>query len=1769
MNTNIIKRIGIITLILAVGVALVAFKVDAQDADEEQFIFTESGMIDEEGYYPDESFMPGEQTQAQQPEYVPGEILVKFKEGADPASVLQEVGISAESIDRIHSTAPAVARHKSNLLKEKKLEKDSSGWYWYRGKQYKEVAEVSEEELFDDAYEQMEPVEKSLYRSYKLMLADGQDVEEVVSMLGSDTNIEYAEPNYKYNTLVIPTDPRFNEQWGLHNTTQTGGTDDADIDAPEAWDIATGWEDIVIAIVDTGIDYNHEDLAENMLANPDEIPGNNIDDDGNGYIDDIYGYDFCNNDSNPFDDHGHGTHCAGIAGAVGNNGIGIAGVAWNCKIMALKFLSARGSGSCSDGVASIIYAVDNGADVISNSWGGGGYSQTLNDAIDYAHSQGAVLVAAAGNSNTSSIHYPAGYTNMISVAATNHDDQRASFSNYGNWVDVAAPGRNILATVPSSGSCGNRSGYRLLSGTSMACPYVAGLCALILSENPEYTPEEVKALMIANADPLTDTGLGAGRINVNNTIEAVISIENFRMDIENQQHIHGYVDITGTVIAHGGAYFDRYELSYAPQNNPEDDTVIMSSISQKQDEILGSLDTATIPDGRYILTLKMFTRNPDREFTSRKLVWLDNYNDPPSFAGLNDKGVVIGKTLEFQLPVRDEDNYVYRDEYVFRIEGRLPPGATFDTETGEFSWIPQDYDKGNYNVTFTLMAGPYTISESINIATVFIEETQITFWGPPPYYLNSGGNRNPAIYGDKIVWEKWVPSWRPRACCNIHMYDISTGVETQITSYDRGHVSGGTFGRACRPDIYEDKIVWQNETGNQKDIYMHDLSTGITTQITDDRRIDRDPAIYGDKIVWCAGYLNFEMNVYMYDISTGETQQITSGEGCRRYYPDIYEDKIVWQDKRSGNFDIYMYDLSTGEETMLPVDGQYRSVSQSNPAIYGDRVMFQDERARHYYRPSSQINYDIYMYDLSTGEEIQITTNWADQTGPAIYGDKILYQDSRDTADVNNRSYAVYMYDLLTGVETQISPPRGSDSWPFGIKNLDPAIYGDTIVWRANRFPAKDNTDIFMTVTYFGPQINSVSATTIAPGDTIAIHGGNFAYTKNERMYVEFPQGLRANVESWSNAEITCVVPEGAVSGELKVVTPGGESNGIRITVEAGANLPQPPQELTARLLDHTVGGWGRAIGLTWKAGIGPAVDNFLIMASIDGGILQEIENVSGDSRGHILEQAQEGRAYQFYIIAQNSRGQSGHSNAVRMNTPPFLPEIRTCDSIKESGELVSVTGRYFGQHNDICKIKLYPTTGNTPYVISPDTWRNINLVNCRATFYLPTDVPKGIYQLSVINSAGESNRLAIEVIAPYISSITSYAALGEVIIIRGENFGRRGLVIFHDNKRQSGNNIIGWSDTQIRCKVHPRTESGPVKIMTLPARQLSNSADLEIEAPEIVSITPSAALGEVITITGNRFGARKGQVIFYNNKPMGGNNIVSWSDTQIQCKVHIRAESGLVKIKTLPERQFSNEVNLNIATPEITSVTSPAALGEVITITGNRFGTRKGQVIFHNNKRQGAGQITSWSNTQIMCKVHNAAATGPVKIMTLPSRQLSNTVDFEVATPSIDSITPSAARGEVITLTGNRFGTRKGHVVFHNNKASAGARIVSWTNTEITCKVHPAAITGPVKIRTIPARQLSNTVNFALAPPQINSVSPTQGSFNTTITITGEHFGSFVRGCRITFTRGRGTVNAAGVNGRTWINNQIICKVPRAATTGNITVITPAGRDNRSFTVR
>ncbi len=262
--------------------------------------------------------------------------------------------------------------------------------------------------------------------------------------------VAYAQPNYLHSVAAMPDDPRLPELWGMDNTGQTGGVEDADIDAPEAWDTQTGSNEVVVAVIDTGVDYRHPDLAENMWVNTGEIAGNGIDDDENGFVDDVYGYDFFNYDGDPLDDHSHGTHCSGTIGGVGDNGIGVAGVAWDVRIMAVKFLSADGFGDTWGAVEAINYADMMGADIMSNSWGGGPWEQVLYDAIANTD---ALFVAAAGNDSMDADSfgfYPSGYDlpNIVSVGATDHNDDLAWFSNWGKTsVDVFAPGDEVLSTV--------------------------------------------------------------------------------------------------------------------------------------------------------------------------------------------------------------------------------------------------------------------------------------------------------------------------------------------------------------------------------------------------------------------------------------------------------------------------------------------------------------------------------------------------------------------------------------------------------------------------------------------------------------------------------------------------------------------------------------------------------------------------------------------------------------------------------------------------------------------------------------------------------------------------------------------------------------------------------------------------------------------------------------------------------------------------------------------------------------------------------------------------------------------------------------------------------------------------------------------------------------------------------------------------------------------------------------------------------------------------
>ena len=357
---------------------------------------------------------------------------------------------------------------------------------------------------------------------------DDADATSIVAEYSKLPEVEYAEPNFEIelsevsegNPLipVLPHDPQFNEQWALANSGQRGGTQGADISATLAWATTTGDDDIVVAVLDSGVDYRHEDLEKNMWTRPANMAP--YQDAELGTVDDENGFNAIVNDSDPMDDNGHGTHCAGIIGAEGENNLGIAGVNWHVKIMPLKFMSAGGFGTTKDAIEAINYVIERkkagvNVRVISASWGSTMKSRALEDVIRKAYENDILFVAAAGNASTNNDrrpHYPSSYNvpNVISVAALDRNDQLARFSNYGaKSVAVAAPGVDILSTW-----LGNN--YEEKSGTSMATPVVSGVAGLILAENPRMPVDELRKKILAAVDPLPvlkGKTVSGGRIN--------------------------------------------------------------------------------------------------------------------------------------------------------------------------------------------------------------------------------------------------------------------------------------------------------------------------------------------------------------------------------------------------------------------------------------------------------------------------------------------------------------------------------------------------------------------------------------------------------------------------------------------------------------------------------------------------------------------------------------------------------------------------------------------------------------------------------------------------------------------------------------------------------------------------------------------------------------------------------------------------------------------------------------------------------------------------------------------------------------------------------------------------------------------------------------------------------------------------------------------------------------------------------------------------------
>ena len=489
---------------------------------------------------------------------------------------------------------------------------------------------------------------------YLLEIDAGTDVEEMAEEYSKLAEVEYAEPDYSVELHAVPDDPWYTQQWALNNTGQghyhvdrfpgsnndvlitVSGTPDADIDAEEVFvNKPDNTATVVVAIVDTGIDWDHPDLASVVWHNPNEISDNGIDDDHNGYVDDIVGWDFSGNaaglpvtqDNDPTDTFGHGTHCAGIVAAAINNAVGVAGVVPDAQIMGLDFYPGL---SFSNGALAIVYAADNGADIISMSWGGIFASTIIQEALDYATSRGLVLVASAGNDGKERVNYPASYPNVISVGATTSLDHVATFSTYNDFLALSGPGQAILSLRADSTDMYTKYGepnvhiidnlYYLADGTSMAGPYVAAVAAYMRSISPGLSPNKTRQILQTTADDLVDpygTGdnlvgwdrySGSGRVNL---LAALGQTPAVRAEISapgNFDLVSGNLPISGSA---DGGDFDYYILEYSSGTQAALWTRIDSSGAPVSDNLLGSLDCSVLADGDYIIRLRVGNDNMD------------------------------------------------------------------------------------------------------------------------------------------------------------------------------------------------------------------------------------------------------------------------------------------------------------------------------------------------------------------------------------------------------------------------------------------------------------------------------------------------------------------------------------------------------------------------------------------------------------------------------------------------------------------------------------------------------------------------------------------------------------------------------------------------------------------------------------------------------------------------------------------------------------------------------------------------------------------------------------------------------------------------------------------------------------------------------------------------------------------------------------------------------------------------------------------------------
>ncbi len=782
---------------------------------------------------------------------------------------------------------------------------------------------------------------------------------QVLADYHADPNIEVVEPNYlaELTASATPNDPfwlssgnvnsRIEDLWGLKR-----------IDAEEGWGFTTGSEDIIVAVIDSGVDYRHPDIKDNIWTNPGEIPGNGIDDDGNGYIDDYYGWNFGDNNNDPVDHIGHGTHVAGIIGATGNNELGVVGVSWQGKVMALNVHSgAEGSFSLVAIVRALQYAADMGAKISNNSYYGIGRSRAIVDAIKYQHNKGMLIVASAPNLPSYTIldYDPSALDLVISVDTIDFNmyfPRRGEPHQRADKIELTAPGESILSLKSAiSFDCPPNynlkiANYCIMTGTSMATPHVAGLAALIWSHNPNLTNEEVRQLMRQGSEdigpPGKDIDTGYGLINIFNSLKladdhkqagtrplAPIITEPKSRTIQTDS----IVNLKGKIT---GSNFSRHTVEISRQMGT-------SSDSPK------TLEWVNVP-----------VSGSTQPLSNNSLLARIDLNDINQKQGLNLESAYY----TIRVTARD-------------TAGRISQFQIYDV------WI----DRGGarrLSPTSSNQAWPDVDGDKVVWSDSRHGNAQIYL-----YDLKTGTERRlfpdasvrqqfyPSIDGDKVVWLDYVGS-PYNSSTDLRVYDLSTNTSRVISSSEPGR-------SYWLPTIKDHLVIWTQPSPYPRYDYqfaLYDLNTNTEriletpTGLSWSQVIRRD----GNKMV----YMSSNQKVHVHDLNTGAEELLPPPPpNASKYSPDISGNKVVWGDDRNYYYQIYLYDLISKEERRLSPT----SSDQSLPLIDSGRVLW---------RAPVSGGSALFSYNLATGiENIVYRYPSSGHVNPNLDGNKFVWADYR------------------------------------------------------------------------------------------------------------------------------------------------------------------------------------------------------------------------------------------------------------------------------------------------------------------------------------------------------------------------------------------------------------------------------------------------------------------------------------------------------------------------------------------------------------------------------------------------------------------------------------------------------------------------------------------------------------------------------------------------------------------------------------------------------